>query len=78
MSFLSSAYLVDRFGLRLSVENLAEVLDITPGAVRNQVSAGRFPIPTYLDGGRRWADYRCVAEYLDRMRKTARGEATQA
>ena len=78
MSFLSAAYLVDRYGLRLSVENLGEVLDITPGAVRNQVSAGRFPIPTYLDGGRRWADYRDVAAYLDRLRSTARGAATPA
>jgi hypothetical protein len=78
VSFLSAAYLVDRYGLRLSVEQLGEVLDITPGAVRNQVSAGRFPIPTYLDGGRRWADYRDVAEYLDRLRSTARGEAIRA
>jgi hypothetical protein len=75
MSLLSAAYLIERYGLRLTVEDLAEVLDITPGAVRNQVSARTFPIPTYVEGNRRFADYRDVAAHFDAARAKARSDA---
>ena len=75
MSLLSAAYLIERYGLRLNVDQMAEVLGLTPGAVRNQISAETFPLPTYLDGGRRWCDYRDVATYLDSCRVRARAGA---
>ena len=75
MSVLATMVLVERYGLRLNVDQLAEVLDVQPGTVRNQISAERFPIPTYLDQGRRWADARDVAAYLDACRDRARSGA---
>lgn len=78
MSFLVHAYLIERYGLRLSLDDLGRELSMSPGAIRNQISEGRFPIPTYLDQGRRWADHRDVAEHLDRMRAQAKPSATPA
>jgi len=76
MSLLSAAYMLERYGLRLNIEQMAEVLGMSPGAVRNQVSAETFPLPTYLDGGRRWCDYRDVADYLDSCRERAKAKAS--
>ena len=71
MSFLTQAYLLDRFGLRLTVEQLSEALGMPIGTVYNQLSKGALGIPTYIDAKRRWADYRDVADYLDRRRSDA-------
>lgn len=71
MSLVSQAMIFERYGARLGVEQLAEVLGITKGAVYNQISAGTCPVRTYLDQGKRWADFRDVAEHLDEMRKIA-------
>jgi len=56
---------------RLTIEQLAELMDITPETVRNQIYAARFPIPTYKDGGKTFADIRDVAKHLDEQRKGA-------
>jgi hypothetical protein len=45
---------------------------LSKGAIYNQISANTFPVETYLDGGKRWADYRDVAAHLDRCREFAR------
>lgn len=71
MSLLTQAYLLDKYGPRLSVEQLAEVLSIKPGTLYNQISAGTCSVPTYVDGGRRWADVRDVADAFDAMRSQA-------
>ena len=71
MSLFTQALIAERFGLRLSVEQLSEVLGLTKGAIYNQISAGTFPVKTYLDSGKRWADYRDVASHLDRCRELA-------
>lgn len=39
MSVLATMVLVERYGLRLNVDQLAEVLDVQPGTVRNQITA---------------------------------------
>lgn len=75
MSLLTHAYLLETYGLRLNVEQLAQVLGLSAGTIYNQISAGRFPVPTYVDGKARFADYRDVATYLDQCRARA---ATQA
>ncbi|MBK7236371.1 MAG: hypothetical protein IPI02_12365 [Sterolibacteriaceae bacterium] len=62
----------ERYGLRLSVKELAELTKLTEGTVRNQISAQTFPIPTYNEGGKRWAAYQDVAAYLDQMSEQAR------
>ena len=71
MSLMIQAYLLEKYGPRLNSEQLAEVLSIKPGTLYNQVSAGTCPVRTYVDGGRRWADIRDVAEAFDRLRATA-------
>lgn len=71
MSLFTQALVADKYGLRLGVEQLADVLGISKGAVYNQLSAGEFPVKTYLDGGRRYADYRDVASHLDKCRELA-------
>lgn len=71
-SLMTQAFLLEQYGLRLSVEQLAEVLGISKGAVYNQISAGTCQVTTYMDGGKRWADYRDVAEHIDRCRATAK------
>lgn len=71
-SLITQAFLVERYGLRLNMEQLAEVLGITKGAVYNQISAGTCQVITYIDGGKRWADYRDVAEHIDRCRAMAK------
>jgi hypothetical protein len=55
----------------LNIEQLATVLGITKGAVYNQISADKFPIATYVDGGKRWADCRDVAEHFEHCRQRA-------
>ncbi len=71
MSLITQAFIVEHYGLRLNVDQLAEVLGISKGAVYNQISAGTCPVRTYLDGGKRWADYRDVAKHLDECRELA-------
>lgn len=56
---------------RLTLEQLAEMMDITFETARNQIYAGRFPIPTYKDGGKTFADIRDVAKHLDEQREAA-------
>ncbi len=64
-------FIAERYGLRLNIEQLANVLGLSKGAIYNQLSGGSFPIATYLDGGKRWADYRDIAEHLDHCRDRA-------
>lgn len=72
MSILSTMVLIEKHGLRVDLEKLAEILDTTPANLRRKISERTMEIPTYLDGGKRWADVRDVAEYLDQKRQDAR------
>ncbi|AMR79302.1 hypothetical protein [Cupriavidus nantongensis] len=78
MSLLTQAYLLDNYGPRLNVQQLSKLLDIAEGTIRNQISAGAFPIKTYVDGGRRFASYQAVAEHLDAMDASVRGHQFRA
>ena len=71
MSLIIQAGLFDRYGARLDAEALAAVLDKEPKTVRNLIAANRLGIPTYVDGGKRWADVRDVAAYFDQQREKA-------
>jgi hypothetical protein len=71
MSLITQAFVVEKYGIRLSVEQLANVLGLSKGALYNQFSAGTCPVKTYVDGGKRWADYRDVAMHLDECRELA-------
>lgn len=76
MSLFLQALVFDKYGPRLNVEQLAEVLGLSKGAIYNQISAGTIPVKTYLDAGKRWADFRDVAEYFDEVRSAARKAAS--
>lgn len=69
MSSALPELLFARYGLRLDMAQLAEVLNISIHTLRNQISAGKIPIKTYRTRGRRFADFRDVAEYLDACRE---------
>jgi hypothetical protein len=71
MSLLTQAYLLEQYGPRLTVDQLAKALCLATNTIYNQVAAGTFEVPTYLDGKKRFADYRDVATYLDACRERA-------
>lgn len=71
MSLFLQAMLFERYGARLNTEQLAEVLGISKAALYNQISSGTCQVKTYLDSGKRWADCRDVAAYLDSVRALA-------
>lgn len=70
-SLVSQMVVFERYGARLNTDELAELLRQSRGGILNQISAGTFPIPTYVEGGRRFADFRDVAAHLDAQRETA-------
>lgn len=71
MSLLCQAMIFEKYGPRLDVLQLAEVLGLSKGALYNQFSAGTCPVKTYMDGNKRWADFRDVAQHLDECRELA-------
>lgn len=71
MSLITQAFIVEKYGLRLNAEQIADVLGITKAALYNQISSNTCPVKTYIDAGKRWADYRDVATYFDEVRKIA-------
>lgn len=75
MSFLTTAYLLERFGPRLGIDDLASVLGMSKGTLHNRIYRGQIELATYLDGGKRYADVRDVADYLDLMRGRATSRA---
>lgn len=68
MSLLHEAIIVEKFGLRLTVQQLGEALNLAPQTIYNQIAKGEFKVPTYVDGKQRWCDYRDLAAYLDSVR----------
>lgn len=74
-SLVTQMLVAERYGLRLGMEQLAEVLGIKKPSLYNAISNGACPVPTYIDQGRRWADYRSVAEHLDKCHSLASGGA---
>ena len=73
MSILTQMVLIEKHGLRVDLETLANIVGTKPTTLRNRVSDQTLEIPTYVDVGKRWADTRDVAEYLDARRAEARG-----
>lgn len=71
-SLFSQLVLAERYGMRLTMDQLAEALGMARGSVYNQISAGTFPVPTYVEAGKRWADVRDVAAHFDRQRAAAK------
>jgi hypothetical protein len=78
MSLVTQMFILERYGLRLSLDQLALAIGVKKNTLYNQVTSPEFPIKTYLDGGKRWADYRDVAAHIDRMHAKANGEDVPA
>ena len=78
MSLITTLFLLEQYGPRLSMEQLAKVLGLAATTLHARIGRGELDIPTYLDGKLRWADTRDVAEYLDRMRDKARSGMREA
>lgn len=57
--------------MRLTLEEVAAELGLAKNTLYNLIAAEEFPVPTYLDGKRRYADVRAVGEYLDRRHEEA-------
>ena len=72
MSLITTLFLMEQYGPRLSMEQLAQVLGLAVATLHARIARGELAIPTYVDGKMRWADTRDVAEYLDRKRQEAR------
>ena len=70
MSLMTQAWLLDKYGPRLSVDDMADVLKIARQTINNHISQNCFVVPTYRENGKRWADYRDVSDYIDRCRET--------
>ena len=71
MSLLHEAIVVEKYGLRLTVEQLGQALCLAPQTIYNKIAKGEFSLRTYVDGGKRFADYRDVAAYLDSLRASS-------
>ncbi len=71
-TFTAAMALMLKYGhLRLTLEEIAAELNIARNTAYNLLAAGNFPVPTYLEGNRRYADVRDVGAYLDQRRDEA-------
>lgn len=68
MSLLTHAFLLDRYGPLLTEAQLAELLHMEPGTVRNQRASGELAIPFIRRGKTPLYHSQDVAEYLDHIR----------
>jgi hypothetical protein len=63
---VTEAMILRTYGPRLTLEELALLLKMSLETIRKQLRSDSFPIPTYLENNRRYADYRAVARHIDR------------
>lgn len=70
MSLMTVAHLLDRYGPLLTDEQLAQVLHMEPGTIRNQRAS--LGIPVIRRGRSPLYHAEDVAAYLDRARSSAR------
>ena len=63
--------MADKYGLRLTMAQLADAIGLAKQTIYNQTAKGEFKVKTYVDGGQRWCDYRDLAAVLDGCRDRA-------
>lgn len=64
--------LESKYGFHMNTGELSAVLKYkTPQSLLEQVRRGKFPIRTFKLAGKRVADTRDVADYIDHQRETA-------
>ena len=62
---LTRAFILEKYGPRLSMDQLSEILGIPKTTLYTKKSQQTLGIDTYTDCGRCFADYEEVARYLD-------------
>lgn len=70
---LNLDYLIQKYGLRLNLLQVSEVLDIPYKTILNKRSSGKLKLRTYKDGIKVYSDSRDVAAYLDEVRDGSKG-----
>lgn len=71
MTMLTHLWLLETYGPRLTMDELAKVLKRERQTIYNQLSAGTFEVKTYKVRGERFADAADVAKHLDEAKSTA-------
>ena len=71
MSITTTLFLMEKYGPRMTMEQLGQALGLATPSIHNRIGRGELAIPTYVDGKLRYADTRDVAEYLDLKRQEA-------
>ncbi|MGC9185886.1 MAG: hypothetical protein ACP5GC_10625 [Thiomonas sp.] len=74
MSMFTTMLLFEKYGPRMSIDQIGEALGLAPGTLHARLAQGKLDLPTYVDGKMRFSDTRDVAEYLDRLREQAHRE----
>ena len=75
MSLMTQAIVADKYGLRLTMAQLADAIGLAKQTIYNQIAKDEFKVKTYVDGGQRWCDYRDLAAFLDGCRDRAETRA---
>lgn len=77
MKLATRAMIADKYGMRVTMDQLAKILDVTPHTVYHLIGTGELPIRTYKEGKRRFASYEAVADYLDAKDEEAAREMSK-
>lgn len=75
MSLATQFIIAEKYGMRLTVDQLAELMGCATNTLYNKIAKGKLKVPTYLDDGKRWCDYRDAAAYFDQCRESASSQA---
>lgn len=70
--------LLEKYGTTVTLEDLAAELKKTPKAIVNEISVGKFCIPTWKEGRRRLASTQVLADYLQKKISQASAQHIQA
>ena len=65
--------LVERYGITMSVVDMAEVLHVRTQSIYNKISKNDFDIPVFKIGRKVLAYTKDVSDYLDNVRIVAKG-----
>lgn len=68
MSLMVTAYLLEKYGPVLTVPELADVLKLNEGTIRNKLSAKEIDIKVMKQGARTTFHAEDVAAYVDGLR----------
>jgi hypothetical protein len=65
---LGEGIVAEKYGLRLTVEQLGKALNLAPQTIHHKIAKGEFRVPTSVERGKRFCDSRDLALHLDSVR----------